>query len=200
MVDPFKITDFARDDAALQEFWLFCVAVAGKKATMIAGKIDEFLSDRRGGELPFDYVRRLVAEGRLVERMQAVRTGKYALLEKAWGFTVSDAGPDLRTADPSELQSIHGVGFKTSRFFVLHSRSDAKVAVIDTHVLKYLKAKRHRVPATIPVGDEYLRLEKLMLRYARAAGMTMADFDLAVWKHYASKGEHALPGQTSMAA
>lgn len=193
MVDPFKITDFNRDDAALQEFWMFCVAVAGKKATMIAGKIDEFLAPKAPGELPFDYVRRLVAEGRLDAAMRDARLGKYELLGKSWPFIVSDSGPDLRTAEAEELQDIHGVGFKTSRFFVLHSRSDAKVAVIDTHVLKYLKSRRHRVPKTIPVGAEYLRLERLMLRYARASGMTMADFDLAVWKHYASKGEHPLP-------
>lgn len=193
MIDPFAITDFNRDDHALQEFWLFCVAVAGKKATMIAAKVDEFLKDRNEAELPFDYVRRLIAEGRLVERMNAVKIGKYALLEKAWGFTVSHDGPDLRTASADTLQSIHGVGFKTSRFFILHSRASAEVAVIDTHVLKFLKTKRHRVPASIPVGPEYLRLERLMLGYARKAGMTMADFDLSVWKHYASKGEHELP-------
>ncbi|MDW9478838.1 hypothetical protein GOB57_09090 [Sinorhizobium meliloti] len=193
MVDPFKITDFNRDDAALQEFWLFCVAVAGKKATMIAGKIDEFLSLKAPGELPFDYVRRLDAEGRLEAAMKGVRLGKYDLLGKSWPAIVSPEAPDLRTAEADELQDIHGVGFKTSRFFVLHSRDDANVAVIDTHVLKYLKSRRHRVPETIPVGKEYLRLEQLMLKYARAAGMTMADFDLTIWKHYASKGEHALP-------
>ncbi|MCV9963683.1 hypothetical protein OIU34_17420 [Pararhizobium sp. BT-229] len=197
MVDPFKITDFNRDDATLQEFWMFCVAVAGKKATMIAGKIDEFLSAKAPGELPFDYLRRLVAEGKLDEAMKAVRLGKYDLLGKSWPFIVSADAPDLRRAEASELQDIHGVGFKTSRFFVLHSRHDARVAVIDTHVLKYLKSRRHRVPKTIPVGKEYLRLEKLMLKYARAAGMTMADFDLAIWKHYASKGEHALPAASA---
>ena len=200
MVDPFEITDFGRGDAALQEFWLFCVAVAGKKATMIAGKVDEFLSGRAEGELPFDYVRRLVSEGRLVSRMQEVKIGKYALLDKAWSFTVSDAGPDLRTASADELQAIHGVGFKTSRFFVLHSRADADVAVIDTHVLKYIASLGHEVPSSIPVGEPYLKLEAIMLSAARSAGMTMADFDLMVWKHYASGGVHPLPGSMALAA
>lgn len=200
MVDPFQITDFKRDDTALQEFWLFCVAVAGKKATMIASKIDEFLSGCQDGETPFDYVRRLASEDRLIERMTEVRLGKYALLDRAWRFTVSEAGPDLRTAQVSELQSIHGVGFKTSRFFILHSRADADVAVIDTHVLKYLASLGHEVPDTIPVGETYLRLEAIMLDAARAAGMPMADFDLAVWKHYASGGAHPLPSPLPVAA
>jgi hypothetical protein len=32
-----------------------------------------------------------------------------------------------------------------------------------------------------------------MLDAARAAGMSMADFDIAVWRHYSSKGEFPLP-------
>jgi thermostable 8-oxoguanine DNA glycosylase len=193
MVDPFAITDFDRSDADLQEFWLFCVSVAGKKATVIAGKIREFLESKRADETPFDYVRRLLEDGSLGSAMRAVRLGKYDLLGKSWALVVGVDAPDLRTAEVLKLQEIHGVGFKTSRFFVLHSRRSANVAVIDTHVLKYLKSRHHRVPKTIPVGAEYLRLEKLMLSYARAAGMPMADFDLAIWKHYASKGIHPLP-------
>jgi hypothetical protein len=87
MVDPFKITDFNRDYASLQEFWMFCVAVAGKKATMIAGKIDEFLSSKAPDELPFDYIRRLITDGRLDQALRPVRLGKYDLLGKSWPIT-----------------------------------------------------------------------------------------------------------------
>jgi thermostable 8-oxoguanine DNA glycosylase len=194
MVDPYAITNFNRTESELQEFWLFCMAVAGKKATMIAGKIGEFLEEKSEGATPFDYVRRLVEENRLRERMMAVKLGKYALLEKGYAGSVSADGPDFTTAPADRLQEIQGVGFKTSRFFVLHSRRDADVAVIDTHVLKYLASLGHQVPSTIPTGDAYLALEKIMLTAARTAGMSMAEFDLRVWKHYASNGQHPLPG------
>jgi thermostable 8-oxoguanine DNA glycosylase len=200
MIDPFKITDFERKEADLQEFLLFCVAVAGKKATMIASKIATFLSGANNNELPFDYVRRLAQSELLVERLKDVKMGKYALLNRAWRDLTGANGPDIRACSADELQSIHGVGFKTARFFILHSRRDADVAVIDTHVLKYLASLGHKVPTTIPVGQQYLDLEAIMIELAKAAGMTMADFDLAVWSHYASQGQHPLPTIQKQAA
>lgn len=193
MIDPYSITDFHRDDCALQEFWLFCIAVAGKKATMIAEKTHAFLAPRRQAETPFQYVARLSSAGRLRSAMAEVRLGKYALLERAYAFSVGPGGPDLRTARADELQSIHGVGLKTARFFILHSRADADVAVIDTHVLKYIASLGHSVPSGVPSGEAYLRLERIMIERAKLSGMSMADFDLAIWRHYASGGRHPLP-------
>lgn len=194
MIDPTKITNFNRSTAELEEFWLFCLAVAGKTASQIALKIDDFLSRREGNETPFDYVRRLAIQGQLIDEMTRVKLGKYRLLDAGYRATVAKAGPCLRTSDVRELERIPGVRHKTSRFFVLHSRENADIAVIDTHVLKYLRDRGYPdIPTSVPQNDRYYEIEEMMKREVRLSGMTSADFDLAVWNHYSSKGHTPLP-------
>lgn len=198
MIDPTKITDFTRDQHQLEEFWLFCIAVAGKTATQIAAKIDDFLSGRREAEGPYDFVRRLVAEGRLKSELERVKMGKYKLLVQGYAESVAETGPDLLAATPRDFEEIYGVRHKTSRFFLLHSRHNADVAVIDTHVLKFLKhCGYENIPDSVPQNDRYYELEDLMKQEASRSGMGMAAFDLAVWNHYSSKGQYPLPERLS---
>ena len=93
---------------------------------------------------------------------------------------------DLRTCAPEELEQIYGIGMKTSRCFILHTRKDAQVAGLDTHMLKHLKAMGVRkVPKTTPGSRKvYLRLEKKVLKFAKRMGFTPAEYDLAVWNKY----------------
>lgn len=198
MVDPFNVTNYSRTRSELEEYFLFCLAVAGKKATMIAAKVAEFLSGATPDETPFAYVLRLEAEGSLTARLIEVKMGKYALLTRAYAQA---ARMDVATASVDELEALPGVGPKTARFFVLHSRRNAKVAVIDTHVLKFLREKGHEVPKGFPSPRDYKRFEQIMLSEIEASGMNTAEFDLAVWSHYASGGASPLPGvATAMAA
>jgi thermostable 8-oxoguanine DNA glycosylase len=194
MIDPTKITDFARTQHEMEEFWLFCIAVAGKTASQMAAKIDQFLSGKTASEGPYDYVRRLIAEDRLRSELERVKMGKYRLLVQGYAECVADSGPDLSTATPRDLEAICGVKHKTARFFILHSRENADVAVIDTHVLKYLKHRGHDgIPDSVPQNDRYYEIEELMKGEARLSSLTFADFDLAVWNHYSSKGASPLP-------
>lgn len=194
MIDPTKITNFDRTSSELEEFWLFCIAVAGKTAAQIALKIDAFLSPRLATETPFDYIRRLLDEGRLVDEMKKVKLGKYKLLEAGYSQSVSSSGPCLRNSSLRDLENIPGVRYKTSRFFVLHSREHADVAVIDTHVLKYLRDRGYgNIPTSVPQNDRYYEIEDMMKAEVKLSGMSSADFDLAVWNHYSSKGKFPLP-------
>jgi thermostable 8-oxoguanine DNA glycosylase len=195
MIDPYNITNYDRTDKELQEFWLFCLAVAGKKATMMAKKVDDFLKPTCGLITPFQYIDNMVAFSTLEQNLRRVRMGKYALLEKGYAESVSKGAQWLRTASAEDIRkSITGAGYKTSRFFTLHSRRNENVAVIDTHMLKYLKhLGASNVPDGIPNGPEYLRLEKLLLAEAAKKKLSMADFDLKIWSHYASKGISPLP-------
>lgn len=194
MIDAFKITDFARSEHELEEYFLFCLAVAGKKASMISSKLEQFLSRRSASEGPFDYVLRLESERSVGEELRRVKMGKYGLLEFAYPASARLFRGRLATAPVEELETIRGVGPKTARFFALHSRKEpGDIAVIDTHVLKYLRRIGHAVPDRMPDRRTYPRLERLMIDAAREAGMPMCQFDLAVWSHYASGGISPLP-------
>jgi len=194
MIDPYKITNHSRTRSELEEFWVFCLAVAGKKATMIATKVDDFISNCGLDGSPFERIRGLISSDRLVDELKRARVGKYALLDRGLRETLRDGAPDITTAGPDDLETITGVGPKTARFFLLHSRKDVEVAVIDTHMVKYVAALGHRIPNGVPTGKEYYRLERIVIDRAREVGMSLHEFDLAVWSHYASGGVHPLPG------
>jgi hypothetical protein len=187
VVDPYAITDYGRDDAALELMAVFCACVAGKKATMISGMVAELLGGCGREGTAFERIRSMVADGSLDSNLRRSRVGKYGLLTRGLG-DLATSGVDLRTCGPDDLELFRGIGMKTSRFFILHSRPGARVAVIDTHVLKYLRAiGTERVPGTIPTGKDYLRLEQVILGEADRLGMTVAEFDLKVWKWFADR-------------
>jgi thermostable 8-oxoguanine DNA glycosylase len=194
MIDPHDVTNFSRSEAELQEYLMFCLAVAGKKASMIAGKLHAFLSGMHSGEDPFQYVLRLHATSLLEAELRKVGMGKYDLLGKAYPAVAEQFRGRLAHVPISELESIRGIGPKTARYFALHSRrTPGEIAVIDTHVMKYLRHLGHKVPKRLPTRSNYGRLEGLMIAAAKASRMSMADFDLAVWSHYASGGSSPLP-------
>lgn len=194
MIDPHDVTKFDRSEAELQEYLMFCLAVAGKKASMIAVKLGDFLSRMTPGEDPFSFVHRLQGDGTLLTELQRVRMGKYGLLMRAYPEIAARFAGRLSTVPISEMESVRGIGPKTARYFALHSRQfPGEIAVIDTHVMKYLRHLGYKVPKRLPTRSNYARLEKMMIEAAAGSGMTMADFDLAVWSHYATGGVDPLP-------
>ncbi len=196
MIDPYRITNFFRNDVELQEFWLFSIIVAGKVATTQAKKLEEFLHYRirwtpeELPELPFDKINHMVLNGELEQRLKDVKMGQYSRIVKAFEQSAKSLYFNLDTASTTDLEKIHGVSFKTSRFFIMHSRPNVQIAALDTHVLKYLKHKGFDVPKNTPSSaSQYGKLEKAFLSLASQSTMTLAEFDLAIWTHYANKTE-----------
>ena len=134
MIDPCNVTNSARSAEELEEFLLFCVVVAGKNADQQAGKLERFL----GGRSPFAFIRRSDSEGRLEERLRRVRLGKYTLLVRSFR-QIAGSGIDLRTCTWEELTRFPGIGLKTAKFFVLHTRKGEMHGVLDTHVLGWMR-------------------------------------------------------------
>ncbi len=190
MIDPADVIKFDRTDAELEEWWLFSTLVAGKTAATQARLLEEFLRfARRGNETPFEVVAAypIVTDpflhDPLLSYMKRARLGQYTRLVRCWRESLK---LDLRN-DPVEVfEAIHGVGPKTARMFLMHSRPNQRLAAIDTHVLKHLAANGHTVPKATPTGKVYRDLELKFLALADAAGMTPADYDLQVWKSYAN--------------
>lgn len=188
LVDPFRITDYERSDHALELFACFAIAVAGKMAKVWNLKVERFFEECGHTGSPFERIAAMEAEGSLRANMERVRLGKYDLMTRGYPQLAAFGASWLRTASPDELEAVHGISNKTSRFIVLHSRRDARIAVIDTHMLKYLRAiDAERVPDTIPNGADYLRLQDIVVAEADRLNMGVAEFDLKVWTWFEAR-------------
>src|SRR5690606_28462084 len=92
--------------------------------------------------------------------LEASKLGQYHRLSKCFRESVQTLDGSLKTCSVEDLESITGVGPKTARFFVLHSRPNSRIAVIDTHILKYLRTQGIDAPkGTPPKGEKYSRFE-----------------------------------------
>ena len=203
MIDPSDVTKFDRTDAELEEWWLFSTVVAGKTAATQARLLDYFLKAAgREGETPFQTISALpigmipittlhvhaeptVPYDPLLSYMKQARLGQYRRLVRCWRESLT---LDLRNDPVEAFEAIHGIGPKTARMFMMHSRPNQRLAALDTHVLKHLAANGHTVPKVTPSSvKDYHRLEQAFLALADAAGQSPADYDLAVWKSYATR-------------
>lgn len=195
MIDPNSITDFGRSQAELEEFLLFAISVAGKNAASQSVTFQRFLEIAgidvvHGERTPIEMIRILRGAGKLETCLRDARMGKYTLLARAYS-ELADAmkeGLDLGSCTPDLLEAIHGIGPKTSRFFILHSRPEAHYAVLDVHILKYMreylgvKAPKH----TPQSQKEYSVLERIFLAHASETNLPPADLDLYIWSMYSS--------------
>lgn len=189
LVDPTDVTRFDRDIFDLQLFWLFCISVAGKTAVQQAKVLENFLRDGRaefpGFTTPFQVVSVMSMSGILLDRIKESRLGQYTKLEKAFSQSL---GKNLTTCTIEDLETIHGVGAKTARYFILHTRKDQRIACLDTHVIRHMRDLGLTTQkGTPPSGPKYRALEAKFLKLADASGMSVADFDLMIWNKYARK-------------
>jgi hypothetical protein len=187
-VNPNEVIRFDRTDDELETFWLFCGCVAGKTASTQARLLANFLASLGGWTVsPFERVRRSAMRGELLDALKTSRLGQYNRLCR---FMIASLNLNLRTCTVEDLEAIPGCGPKTARMFLMFSRPDQRFAALDTHVLKHLRANGIEAPKTTPpAGKTYRRLELEFLKLADASGMSVADYDLMVWKNYSGHAE-----------
>jgi hypothetical protein len=164
-----------------------------KKASIQALKLEQFLiylATFTGHENPFDMVKIALnmeddetGETILLQALKKFGLGQYARLCQSIEDLVNL--PDLRTVTVEQLVECFGVGPKTARFFIVHSRPNQQHAVLDTHVLKWLRIKGIACPKNTPQGKAYDLLEKIFLTFVRESGQSVAEFDLTIWKTFA---------------
>ena len=99
--------------------------------------------------------------------------------------------PTLNNVTVEQLEGIHGIGPKTARFFVLHSRKDQKYAVLDTHLQRWLdEVVSDGVLGFYPycigskplTGSWYRLWESIFLGEASRRNLSPADLDLQIWR------------------
>jgi endonuclease III len=165
---------------------LFSICVAGKPASRIAPLLERVLSEIPGETILAkalhlghpERVRPLCEHYRIApykDRVPAIR-------ELARRLAVDPLY--LQHAHPDDIATIPGVSLKTSRIFVLHSRPDQRLAVLDTHILAWLRELGlPDIPKASPsTKSTYERLEKTILKICDATNCTPAALDLAIWR------------------
>jgi thermostable 8-oxoguanine DNA glycosylase len=192
MITPHNITNYNRTQSELEEFLLFAILVAGKTAKTQAKKLDLFLTDHpvKNGTLndkkdsPFEFIERLINLNMLKLWMMDCKLGQYNRLDKAIRGILQFKGK-LDSVSLEELESVEGIGPKTSRFFLLHSRINQQLAVLDTHILKYMNENGYVVPKVTPSDKKkYRKIEEDFLYEAKILRKNPADLDLEIWKSY----------------
>jgi len=188
MIDPHNITKFNRANAELQEFLLFCVVVAGKEYSIQAAKLEEFLTVHLcQKESPFACIWRRYRYDILDLKLRDCKMGQYKRIQKTFldACLCAFDNPDVGAWGLDKLETF--LGPKTARFFLLHSKPNQRVAVLDTHILKYMK--KHdlapSIPKSTPSGKRYRDLEKILLDHVEGLGLTMAEWDMKVWSSFA---------------
>ena len=197
MVDPTKITNYKLDQRGLEEVLLFWVCAAGKNGVTAAKCLESLLSAWREraqrGPLklnpsPFDIIHYISRVGDLAAEMKAHGIGCYNAKAKTFKHLVGNGlYIDLKKCSIEHLEAIPGIGPKTARCFLIHSRKNQQYAGLDTHILKFLRDKGHEVPKSTPTGKKYRDLEKVFLGYVAESGMSVADFDLMIWNDYRTR-------------
>ena len=193
MINPEKVTNYDQTDRQLEEFILFWVCAAGKNGRTAARCLDKFLTDTAATyqkNTPFRTILSVHALFDLSSMLKYCGIGCYTSKAKTFyelAVAKHKGELDLRTCTANDLETIHGIGPKTARCFLLHSRKNAQVAGLDTHLLKHLKNLGYDVPKSTPTGKKYLTLEKIVLSLAKEAGMSPADYDLMIWNKYSVK-------------
>jgi hypothetical protein len=195
MINPDDVTNYNRTKYEKEEFLLFCCCVAGKSAFQQAEKLDKFLD-----LLVKSYYRELTYDSSILAinpdspfallRLHDIETVKNYLKDVKMGqydrltnlFLGLALVVDVDTVTVEELESFKGVGPKTARFFVVHTRPNERYIVLDTHILAYLREEGFDTPKSTPTGNTYKNIENLALALVDSSGMTPADWDLSIWK------------------
>lgn len=182
MVDLTKVTNFKRTQVELEEFWLVAICVAGKNGTKQAIKVHYLLAEQ-AGNTPFEKIRKMIGEGKLLKHLQFIKMGQYKRIEQAFRESLN---LDLKKSTLEDLMRIYGVGNKTSRFFLLHSRANCEYVVLDTHILRFLRDKcgLKNIPKSTPNNwKQYITIETIAREAIRTKFPqdSMAEADLKIW-------------------
>ena len=187
MINPAEVTNYNRTQYELEEFILFCINVAGKKSAIEAPKLEVFIERAKNitkETTPFNCIRKLIKLGRLNEIMHWAKLSPYA--QRYNSYVAVAKVKDLQTVTLNRLLQVPGIGLKTARFFLSHSREDFDEPMLDTHILRFLRDQGHAdAPKSTPSNENtYRYFANIFKNIARQLGKSVTDLDLEIWKQY----------------
>jgi thermostable 8-oxoguanine DNA glycosylase len=187
MINPAEVTNYNRTQDELQEFILFCINVAGKKSSVESPKLEIFIErakDITKETSPFNCIKKLIKLGRLNEIMHWAKLSPYA--QRYNSYVAVSKIKDLQTVTLNRLLQVPGIGLKTARFFLSHSREDFDEPMLDTHILRYLRDQGYTdAPKSTPSNENtYYYFANIFKNIARQLGKSVTDLDLEIWKQY----------------
>ena len=186
-INPKKITDFNRTKADLELFAVFAVCVAGKNAQQTADKVNDNFRDVATPTkqlTPFEAIKNLVNIKVFVAYLKMAKMGQYRRIYRALR-DLAESGIDLKTCTVEELEAIHGIGPKTSRFIIMHSRPNQRLATLDTHILRWMRDQGIETPKATPQSKKlYKELEQKFLTLCDKCAILPSQLDLKIWKQY----------------
>lgn len=203
MIDPVNMTRYDLSSSQLEETILFSIFAANNNALKSAQYLETFLErlfldnldwlfrDNWSVLSPFESIRTWCEEREHPQDdlrfiMKRIGIGKHGVKSRGV-YEIAHSGLDLKTCSPDDLEKITGIGSKTSRFFILHTRRDVQCAALDTHILKYMRDHGYDVPKNTPTGKKYKIIEQQFLDLANRSGKTVAEFDLDIWRNYSGR-------------
>lgn len=164
----------------LEQKLLYAVCVAGKTATF-ADQATDRLYKLLDGPTPLLYLDKLHLDD-ITQLCVQARLGAYKKNARAF-YELSRNPPDLQNCLPSDLERYHGIGMKTSRFFIVWTRPEALYAVLDTHILRWLRARGVWTADRTPrYAREYERIESIFIKIADSLRLTPRELDWKIWK------------------
>lgn len=187
MINPAEVTNYNRTQYELEEFILFCINVAGKKSAIEAPKLEVFIErakDITKESTPFNCIRKLIKLGRLNEIMHWAKLSPYA--QRYNSYVAVAKIKDLQSVTLNRLLQVPGIGLKTARFFLSHSREDFDEPMLDTHILRFLRDQGYAdAPKSTPSNENtYHYFANIFKNIARQLGKSVTDLDLEIWKQY----------------
>jgi thermostable 8-oxoguanine DNA glycosylase len=191
MINEQDIIKFDRTEEELEELILFLIAVAGKNANTTARMIEEFWIPTIS---PFETVRLWAEQGeeKFKAKLKKIGFGCQSRLVKA--FTeIANSNLDLKTCSRDDLLKIHGIGMKSANCFLSWTRKGTKLAMLDTHLMKFIRNELgyKDAPKSTPSSNkQYDKWEKIYLDHCAKKKVDPTEYDLKIWKRYAKRSNN----------
>jgi|688.fasta_scaffold00614_22 thermostable 8-oxoguanine DNA glycosylase len=185
-IDPDNCTDFSLDKNGLELhilFWIFAAGKNGHTASRCLNNILQEYSRKTNLESPFDIFKNIED---LPQELKKFGVGCFNNKSKCVKNLISK-NFDLSKCTIEDLESVWGLGPKSVRCFLIHTRKNQQLAGLDRHVLRYLSELGYKVPKSTPNKKQYLEIEKIFIELAKSVGKTISEFDLEIWTKYRKK-------------